>query len=448
MPFDVFISYSSHDRETADRICEEMESRMISCWIAPRNIAPGASWGGSIISAINGARVMIVVLSENANQSNHVLSEVERAINKGLVVVPFRIQDVTPEGGLELFLSSRHWLDAFADRDGGYGQLVETVARVLGVEIPVRPPPPEEAEKPATPPPVTNVVSPVEPPQPAPVGTPDRMDAAALNFDLGPNLPPRVENILYPPPPAMMAPAPTAEPHKPDEGEKNYRPFLAILWLGPALEFFRMWSTDNPAYGLNFWFPLCLLFYLLPAVRRVSPAVVPIAYYVSRAIAFVAFVDSSLNVQNAPEDRGIIPWGFGLLGVLFAAAIIGIALAAPRAREQINRIADSPAAATFCALVAFQWAIAHFAGNEVASRDATYLAVNLVFALVIAQWLPISRHWRLSAIDIWIVAQIAVSLHESIWRETTAVSMWHLAILLLPYLITFIVARRLPFFRE
>jgi hypothetical protein len=38
----VFLSYASHDAEIANTVCRELESRGIRCWIAPRDVAPGA----------------------------------------------------------------------------------------------------------------------------------------------------------------------------------------------------------------------------------------------------------------------------------------------------------------------------------------------------------------------------------------------------------------------
>ena len=45
---DVFISHSSKDKKLADRICDELEERGISCRIAPRDITPGKEWAGEI----------------------------------------------------------------------------------------------------------------------------------------------------------------------------------------------------------------------------------------------------------------------------------------------------------------------------------------------------------------------------------------------------------------
>jgi hypothetical protein len=44
MAHDVFISYSSKDKPTADAACAILESKGIRCWIAPRDILPSADW--------------------------------------------------------------------------------------------------------------------------------------------------------------------------------------------------------------------------------------------------------------------------------------------------------------------------------------------------------------------------------------------------------------------
>jgi hypothetical protein len=56
--------------------------------------------------------VMLLVFSSHANGSPQISREVERAVSKGLVVVPVRIEDIKPTGNLEYFLGTPHWLDA------------------------------------------------------------------------------------------------------------------------------------------------------------------------------------------------------------------------------------------------------------------------------------------------------------------------------------------------
>jgi hypothetical protein len=110
--YDVFISYASKDRATADAVCQLLETRGVSCWIAPRDILPGASWAESIIDAIGASQVMVLIFSGNANESVQIHREVERAVHRGLTVVPLRIENTPPSKTMEYFISAPHWLDA------------------------------------------------------------------------------------------------------------------------------------------------------------------------------------------------------------------------------------------------------------------------------------------------------------------------------------------------
>ncbi len=110
---DIFISYSQADRGCAHELVDLLEAQGLSCWIAPRDIAPSADWAAEIIDAISAARIMLLVFSSSSNQSPQVRREIERAVHKGVTVLPFRIEDVVPSKSLEFFLSAQHWLDAF-----------------------------------------------------------------------------------------------------------------------------------------------------------------------------------------------------------------------------------------------------------------------------------------------------------------------------------------------
>jgi serine protease Do len=112
IPHDVFVSYSNPDKPVADAIVARLEREGIRCWIAPRDVIPGQVWGSAIVKAIQDSRLMIVVISDESNQSTHVPREVERAVANDVIVVPFRIDAVEPTGAMAYYLASEHWLDA------------------------------------------------------------------------------------------------------------------------------------------------------------------------------------------------------------------------------------------------------------------------------------------------------------------------------------------------
>jgi hypothetical protein len=135
MSHEAFISYSTHDKAAADACCAALEASGVRCWIAPRDITPGAEWGEAIIDAINNCRVMILIFSANANESPQIRREVERAVNKAIPLIPLRIQDIAPARSLEYFIGTVHWLDALTPPlEAHLRRLTESVKALLQID--------------------------------------------------------------------------------------------------------------------------------------------------------------------------------------------------------------------------------------------------------------------------------------------------------------------------
>jgi hypothetical protein len=182
MTHDVFISYASRDKAAADVICAGLEQLSIRCWMAPRDIVPGVPWAESIIDAIEGSTVMLLLFSEASNKSVQVQREVERAVHKDVPLVPVRIENVMPTRTMEYFISSQHWFDAIQTpleqhlerlaqavkqhltRRAGDGELL--TAKVPSHEAPP-PPAAAAASSPSPAPPVSAPPPPVVPVPPA-----------------------------------------------------------------------------------------------------------------------------------------------------------------------------------------------------------------------------------------------------------------------------------------
>jgi formylglycine-generating enzyme required for sulfatase activity/dienelactone hydrolase len=112
MAHDVFISYSNQDKTAADAVCSILEQNGIRCWMAPRDINPGAPFAEAIIDGIKGSKVFILIYSSNTNKSVQVIKEVDRAVHHGLAIIPFRLEDIPMSKQLEYYVSDVHWLDA------------------------------------------------------------------------------------------------------------------------------------------------------------------------------------------------------------------------------------------------------------------------------------------------------------------------------------------------
>jgi TolB-like protein len=107
----VFLSYASPDAAAASQVFEYLESHGVSCWMAPRDVKPGAAYADAIVRAINEASALALVLSGAAMESEHVSREVERAASKHKPVVAFRVDGASLSAELEYFLSRSQWID-------------------------------------------------------------------------------------------------------------------------------------------------------------------------------------------------------------------------------------------------------------------------------------------------------------------------------------------------
>jgi tetratricopeptide (TPR) repeat protein len=116
MAHDVFISYSTKDKPTADAVCSGLETRGIRCWMAPRDVLttslPSTDWAPAILDAIANSKLMVLVYSANANESIQIRHELDCAMRNGVAILPFRIEDVPVSRSLEWYLALPHWLDA------------------------------------------------------------------------------------------------------------------------------------------------------------------------------------------------------------------------------------------------------------------------------------------------------------------------------------------------
>jgi hypothetical protein len=134
--FDVFISYASADKNTANTVLTALESRKIRCWIAPRDVPAGSNWAASIIQGIDSSRIMVLVYSTSSDRSRQVIREVERAVSKGLVLIPLRLQNFAMSEEMEYFLSATHWLDATTDSiQAAVSGLADVVAAVSAAKL-------------------------------------------------------------------------------------------------------------------------------------------------------------------------------------------------------------------------------------------------------------------------------------------------------------------------
>jgi len=132
----VFISYASQDAALANSIVENLEQQGLRCWLAPRDVQPGALYADAIVGAINEAKALVLVLSGSAVTSSHVSREVERAASKRKPMIAFRIDAAPLSRALEYFLGESQWIDVGAlGMPAALAKLATAVGQGLGQTV-------------------------------------------------------------------------------------------------------------------------------------------------------------------------------------------------------------------------------------------------------------------------------------------------------------------------
>ena len=142
---DVFISYSTKDKAVADDVCSALENSGIKCWIAPRNIQPGTPYARAIINGITSAKIFLLVLTPDSNDSEHVINEVDIAFNAKKTIIPFFAEEVALNPELNYYLSRKQWLIAYPNYKLQLDKLVVAIADNLKLDI-AKPSPKESPE--------------------------------------------------------------------------------------------------------------------------------------------------------------------------------------------------------------------------------------------------------------------------------------------------------------
>ena len=134
----IFISHSSKDHAVAQTICAALESRGLTCWIASRDVGAGDNFQESIVTAIRSAKVMVLVFSENANNSTEIKKELALASQNKVAVIPARVEDVVPAAALAYELATRQWINLFNDWESEIETLCERIKQIVPPRRPRR----------------------------------------------------------------------------------------------------------------------------------------------------------------------------------------------------------------------------------------------------------------------------------------------------------------------
>jgi hypothetical protein len=129
-PVSVFISYRRSDRRIADRLFALLRERNVVAWYDAL-ISPSADWREAIVENLSTARVMVVLLSAAALDSEELRKELAVAVQEGVQLLGVRLEDVEPRGAFAYELARNNWFDVFSDPEECLAALADVLAELV-----------------------------------------------------------------------------------------------------------------------------------------------------------------------------------------------------------------------------------------------------------------------------------------------------------------------------
>jgi adenylate cyclase len=125
---DVFVSYSREDKDRVLGLVSRLRAAGVSAWIDQDGIDGASQWGEVIVNALDGAKVLLLMVSESAVRSHNVLKEVVLISERKGSILPVLLEPTIIPPGLKYPLAGIQQIELF---QGEPGQQLESIVRSL-----------------------------------------------------------------------------------------------------------------------------------------------------------------------------------------------------------------------------------------------------------------------------------------------------------------------------
>lgn len=101
-----FISYSTKNQKEADAMRDLFRKNGIDTWMAPYDIPVGSRYAQVVNQALKGCACLVLLLTDEAQNSTWVSKEVERAVSYRRTIVPLQLETIKLNDEFELYIST------------------------------------------------------------------------------------------------------------------------------------------------------------------------------------------------------------------------------------------------------------------------------------------------------------------------------------------------------
>lgn len=130
MTQDVYICYDENDQDVANKVCDVLEDNKLSCWMRSRDVS-GEGIIKEMNKAISNSRVMVLIYSKFSKASNLVNTDTNKAFDKGMPVLIYKIDDSKIDGSFKFFVENAPAIDAHEDVEAKFSDLVNKTSQLV-----------------------------------------------------------------------------------------------------------------------------------------------------------------------------------------------------------------------------------------------------------------------------------------------------------------------------
>ncbi len=115
-----FISYSSKNQSSADAMRKLFNKNGIDTWMAPYDIPAGSEYAEVLYDALENCSCLVLMLTNNSQNSKWVRSEVDIAVSNGKAVIPVKLEDIELNSSMKTYLAGRQIVPVHVIDEGSY----------------------------------------------------------------------------------------------------------------------------------------------------------------------------------------------------------------------------------------------------------------------------------------------------------------------------------------
>jgi Tol biopolymer transport system component len=130
MAGEIFISYRRADGAWARLLHGQLQAEGVEAWYDAL-VGAGRDWRIATAEALEASKIFVLLYSANAAQSADIAKELAAATLENKLIIPVRLENISPKGAFLYELASRNWINAYENTEAKLAELAKGLAQLV-----------------------------------------------------------------------------------------------------------------------------------------------------------------------------------------------------------------------------------------------------------------------------------------------------------------------------